>query len=184
VDRPQERWETQVRGTAAYTVLPNKKWGDVLVSTLFRWVPGVELSANHAFTKDQVQWEPSSAYRATLPCAPGTNNATLGQVGCFVGGTGANTGVSQTINMLNTGQLYGEGYTQFDLKLGKNVRFANKRVNIGVDIFNVFNNDAVRSFQTNFDVSDDPATAVVEQWGQATTLLSPRYARLSIQFDF
>jgi len=28
------------------------------------------------------------------------------------------------------------------------------------------------------------ATAVVEQWGQATSLLSPRYARLSIQFDF
>jgi hypothetical protein len=70
------------------------------------------------------------------------------------------------------------------VKIGKNLRFANKRVNIGVDIFNVFNNDAIRTYQDNYDVADDPATAVVEKWGQATGLLSPRYARLSIQFDF
>jgi hypothetical protein len=151
---------------------------------VFRWLPGVERSANHAFTKEEVIWEPSSAYRATLPCAPGTNNATLGQVGCFVGGTGANTGVSQTINLLNSGQVYGEGYSLFDVKIGKNIRFANKRLNVGVDIFNVFNNDAVRAYQNNYDVVDDPTTPAVEQWGQATGLLSPRYARLSIQFDF
>ena len=82
------------------------------------------------------------------------------------------------------GELYGEGYTIFDLKLAKNIRFANKRLNIGVDVYNLFNNDAVRTYQDNYDVADNPATAVVEQWGQATGLLSPRFARLSIQFDF
>ena len=86
--------------------------------------------------------------------------------------------------MLNTGQLYGEGYTIFDLKLGKNIRFGNKRLNVGVDVYNLFNNDAIRTYQDNYDVADNPATAVVEQWGQATGLLSPRFARLSVQFDF
>ena len=93
-------------------------------------------------------------------------------------------GVSQTINMLNSGELYGEGYAIFDLKLAKNIRFANRRLNIGVDVYNLFNNDAVRMYQDNYDVADNPATAVVEQWGQATGLLSPRFARLSVQFDF
>jgi hypothetical protein len=176
---PRTRWETNVRGTAAYT-LPKI---DVLVSTVFQWQPGVARNANHAYSKDQVTWEAGSAYRATQACPAG---ATAGQVGCFIGTAGSttNTAVQQTINLLNTGELYGEGYTDFDVKIGKNLRFANKRVNIGVDIFNVFNNDAIRSYQDNYDVADNPATAVVEKWGQATGLLSPRYARLSIQFDF
>ena len=88
------------------------------------------------------------------------------------------------MNLLNTGELYGEGYTIFDLKLAKNIRFANKRLNVGVDIYNLFNNDAIRTYQDNFDAVDNPATPVVEQWGQATELLSPRFVRLSIQFDF
>ena len=105
-------------------------------------------------------------------------------MGCFIPTSNTNTATIQTINLIDSGVLYGEGYTIFDVKLGKNIRFANKRLNVGVDIYNVFNNDAVRSYQDNFDVADNPATAVVEQWGQATGLLSPRFARLSIQFDF
>jgi outer membrane receptor protein involved in Fe transport len=86
--------------------------------------------------------------------------------------------------LLNPGELYGPGYTTFDLKIGKNLRFANKRVNVGVDIYNLFNKEQVLTYQDNFDTVDNPATPVVEQWGQATSLLSPRFVRLSIQFDF
>ena len=66
----------------------------------------------------------------------------------------------------------------------KNVRFANKRINVGVDIYNLFNNDAIRGYENDLDQTDNPNTPVVEQWGQASTLLSPRFVRLSIQFDF
>jgi hypothetical protein len=177
---PHRRWDTNVRGSAAYTVLADKPWADILVSTVFQWRPGVARAANHAFSKDEITWEPGSAYRATVPCA----GAAAGQVGCFVAGSGANSSTSQTINLLNTGELYGEGYTIFDVKLSKNVRFANRRLNVGVDIYNVFNNDAVRAYQDNFDVADNPTTPAVEQWGQATGLLSPRFMRLSVQFDF
>jgi hypothetical protein len=180
---PATRWETNVRGTAAYTILADKPWADILVSTVFQWKPGVERAANHAFTKDEIAWEPASAARATQACPAG---ATAGQVGCFTAtaGSTANTAIQQTVNLLNTGQLYGEGYAEFDLKLAKNIRFANRRLNIGVDVYNLFNTDAIRTYQDNYDVADNPATAVVEKWGQATGLLSPRFARLSIQFDF
>ena len=179
---PATRWETSVRGTASYTILADKPWADILVSTVFQRRNGPARAANHAFTKDQVTWAPSSTARATQPCPAG---ATAGQVGCFTP-SGVNvTATNYTVNMLNPGDLYGPGYTTFDVKFGKNVRFANKRLNIGVDIYNLFNNDQVITYQDNFDTVDNAATTnVVEQWGQATSLLSPRFVRLSIQLDF
>jgi hypothetical protein len=173
---PYTRWETNVRGTATYTI-PKV---DVLVSTVFARRVGPERSANHSFTKDQVTWAPSSSARATQPCPAG---ATAGQVGCFTPGGGV-TATSYTVNMLNPGELYGPGYTIFDLKLGKNLRFGGRRLNVGVDIYNLFNADQVLTYQDNFDTVDNAATPFVEQWGQATSLLSPRFVRLSIQFDF
>jgi hypothetical protein len=174
---PYTRWETNLRGTAAYTI-PKI---DVLVSTVFARRVGPERSANHAFAKDQVTWEPSSAARATQPCPAG---ATAGQVGCFTPQGNTITATSYTVNLLNPGELYGPGYTIFDLKLGKNLRFANKRLNVGVDIYNLFNANQVLTYQDNFDTVDIAATPFVEQWGQATSLLSPRFVRLSVQFDF
>lgn len=174
---PYTRWETNVRGTAAYTI-PKI---DVLVSTVFQWRAGIEREANYTFTKEQVVWEPGSAFRATAPCPAG---ATAGQVGCFVDTGAGVTTTEYTVNLLNPGEQYGEGYTIFDVKLGKNLRFANKRVNVGVDIYNLFNNDAIRGYENDLDQADNPNTPVVEQYGQATTLLSPRFVRLSLQFDF
>jgi hypothetical protein len=176
---PKRRWDTNVRGSAAYTI-PKV---DVLVSSVFQWRPGVPRDANFTFTKDQVTWEGSSAARATAPCPAG---ATAGQVGCFTPGPAGSgvTATTYTVNLINTGELYGEGYSIVDLKIGKNFRFADRRVNLGVDIYNLFNNDAIRNYNNTLDAVDNPTTPVVEQFGQATELLSPRFVRLSIQFDF
>jgi hypothetical protein len=168
-----------VRGSAAYTIPVI----DTLVSTVFQWRPGVARDANYTFTKDQVTWEASSAARATAPCPAG---ATAGQVGCFTPGAPGSgvTATTYTVNLITTGELYGEGSSIVDLKIGKNFRFAERRVNIGVDIYNIFNNDAIRNYNNTLDQADNPATPVVEQFVQATELLSPRFVRLSIQFDF
>jgi len=176
---PYTRWETNVRGTGTYTI-PKI---DVLAATVFQWRTGPQRSATHSFTKEEVTWDPSSAARATQACPAG---ATAGQVGCFTPiGTGTTINATNyQANLLNPGELYGPGYLTFDLKLGKNIRFGGKRLNVGVDVYNLFNNGAVLTYQDNYDVADNPATPVVEQWGQATALLSPRFMRLSIQFDF
>ena len=174
---PYTRWKTNVRGTASYTI-PKV---DVLAATVFQWRTGPQRSATHWFSKDEVTWDPSSAARATQPCPAGTSG-----VGCF---TPIGTGTRLTRLLIRPtcstpGKLDGPGYLTFDLKLGKNIRFAGKRLNVGVDVYNLFNNGAVLTYQDNFDVADIAATPVVEQWGQATSLLSPRFMRLSIQFDF
>ena len=73
------------------------------------------------------------ASRATCPAGA------TGQVGCFVDTGSGITTPDVTVHLLNSGELYGEGYSIFDLKLAKNLQFATKRVNIGVDIYNLFN---------------------------------------------
>jgi hypothetical protein len=168
---PYQRWETNVRGTASYTI-PK---ADVLVSTVFQWRPGVELSALWSVPKESVIWEGPSAYRATLPCT----GAQIGQVGCFSPLGTTITATNYQVNLLDPGDLYTDGYWLFDVKLGKNIRFAKKRLNVGVDIYNLFNNDAVRGIQSTF-----PADGNGVAWGTPNTLLSPRFVRLQMQFDF
>ncbi len=174
--RPRTRFDTTVRGSSAYTI-PRI---DVLVSTVFQYRPGVELSANLTVNKDQIQWEPGSASRATQPCT----GAQAGQVGCFVA-TGSTTATTYSLNLLDPNDLYTDGYTIVDLKVAKNFRFANTRLNIGVDIYNLFNNDAIRGINQTYTI-DNPATPAVEvnNWSSPTVLLSPRFARLQVQFDF
>ena len=170
--RPNTRFETNVRGTASYTI----PWADVLVSTVFQYRPGVEINAFLAATREQVVWDPASAHRSTQPCT----GAQAGQVGCFVATSNTITATSYRVNLVDPGDLYGEGYTIFDLKLGKNIRFANRRLNVGVDIYNLFNNDAIRVYEDDFP--NDPVNG--RAWGMPVTLLTARFARLQLQFDF
>jgi hypothetical protein len=168
---PYTRFDTNVRGTASYTI-PK---ADVLVSTVFQWRPGLERTATWNVPKEMVTWEPAAAYRATLPCT----GAQAGQVGCFTPQGTTVTATNYQVNLLDPGDLYSPGYWIADLKLAKNVRFSGKRLNVGVDVYNLFNNDVVRDYQNTFPVS---GTGVA--WGTPMTLLSPRFARLQVQFDF
>jgi hypothetical protein len=170
---PYQRFDVNVRGTASYTI-PK---ADVLASTVFQWRPGVAIDALWSVPKEVVTWAPNSAYRATLPCT----GAQAGQVGCFTpGAAGSNiTATNYQVNLLDPGDLYGPGYLEFDLKLAKNIRLRGKRLNVGVDIYNLFNNNAIRAYQTTF-----PADGNGVPWGTPTALLSPRFARAQVQFDF
>ncbi|HET9361154.1 MAG TPA: hypothetical protein VFO58_15495, partial [Vicinamibacterales bacterium] len=169
---PYQRWDTNVRGTATYTI----PYIDVLASSVFQYRPGDNRAANITITKDQVVWEPSSASRATAACPAGP---TAGQVGCFVPQGFTTTATTTTINALDPGDLYTEGYFIVDLKFAKNFRFANKRLNVGVDVYNLLNNDAIRTYQDTY-----PATGAGVAYGTPLTLLSPRFVRAQVQFDF
>jgi outer membrane receptor protein involved in Fe transport len=122
-----------------------------------------------------VTWEPSSAYRATQACT----GAQAGQVGCFTPQGTTVTATNYQVNLLDPGDLYSPGYWIADLKLGKNIRFSGKRLNVGVDIYNLLNTDVVRGYENTF-----PSTATGVAWGTPMTLLSPRFARLQVSFDF
>ena len=54
---------------------------------------------------------------------------------------------AQTVNLLDSGDLFGERTNNWDLTLRKNIRFAGKRVNFGADIYNVLNSDAATAYK-------------------------------------
>ena len=171
--RTQVPWQTRFTGSASYEV----PWVDVLVSTVFQSLPGPELTATVTYDKSQLIWNPESAFRATTPCAVATNG-----VGC-VGATRNTTSVMVPLFLNN--EVFGERTTFFDVKLAKILRFGDTRTTVGVDVYNVFNSDAINMYNATYTV-DNPLTPAVEvnNWMNPMGLIAPRFARLSVQFSF
>jgi hypothetical protein len=162
-------FQTRVNGTASYTI-PKV---DVLVATVFQSFAGVARNALVTFSKDQVIWGPGSLARATAPCAVAANG-----VGCL-GNTSNDTTVQ--VNLFNNNELWGDRVTLIDLKLAKVIRFKGKRATLGADIYNLFNSDSIQGYDNNYVVG---ATGAAQTWGNPTSLVSPRFVRLSLQANF
>jgi hypothetical protein len=174
IDNP---WQTNVRATASYTV----PWVDVLLGVVYQSRPGGALSAEWAVPFTAAIWEPGDADRATSGGFFGTSTTMFNQ--------------TTDINLLDTGDLYGERISLFDLNLQKNFRFAGKRLNFGVNIYNLFNSDAVTGYEDEYTatrlpngtwVADDPATPEVEvnEWGNVTGIVNPRFMRVTLAVHF
>ena len=88
--------------------------------------------------------------------------------------------VTRTINLLQTGQQYGEGMHQLDLRLAKRVRMGTSRLTVMGDVYNAFNSNWVFSqngtLGTNYTVSST--------WLRPTNVLSARMFKLGVQFEF
>jgi hypothetical protein len=168
-------WNTRINGTASYTI----PWVDVLASGVFQGFRGVSRSVNvQDVHKSQVLWEPGSVSRLNDPC---TGAVAAEGLGCF--GLTRNA-ATQDINVLMDNELFGERIMLFDLKLAKNIRFAGRRLTIGVDVFNVLNSDAVTAYNNNYELPENLAEGEENPWGTPTGLVSPRFAQFSLQFNF
>ena len=53
-----------------------------------------------------------------------------------------------------------------------------------MDVFNVFNSDAITGYNDNYVLPENLAPGEVNPWGEPTGLVSPRFAQFSLQFDF
>ena len=62
----------------------------------------------------------------------------------------------------------------FDVRLAKILRFERARVNLAVDVYNIFNTSVADSYQQTFGTS----------WLTPLTIIPARFARLGAQFDF
>ena len=136
----ERNFQTNLRGTASYTI----PWVDVLLSSVFSIRPGVQVNANYTVDLPDLAWGPNSQNRTgtTIP---------------------ANTTGTVTQNLLSN-DTYGERIALVDIKLAKNIRFKGKRINIGVDVYNVFNSDAALGYCATFPNPDRG----VEGCGSAT----------------
>ena len=54
------------------------------------------------------------------------------------------------INLVAPGQVWGDRVNELDLRFAKILRFGRTRTNVGVDIFNVLNSDAILTYNQTF----------------------------------
>jgi len=125
---------------------------DVQLAAAFQNLAGPEILANTIYTNAQVQ---GSLGR---PLSAGAPNV--------------------TVNVVDPNTMYGERLTQLDLRLSKILRFNKTRTSINLDIYNIFNGNAIRSVNTSY-VFPTGAT-----WQQPTNILDARLFKISGQFDF
>jgi hypothetical protein len=77
------------------------------------------------------------------------------------------------INMLLPGDIYGDRVNQFDMRVGKTVRFGARRASVNLDIYNVLNANPV--------MQENAAFAV---WRTPQRIMDARLFKISGQFDF
>jgi len=156
-----EPWLTQARAIVSYTV-PK---ADVLVSGIFRSQPNAQpanttVGTNGASRTANYQMTPAQFLAATgVPLRAGL--------------------ATQSVDLLLPGAIYGERINVADLRVAKVLRFKNKRLNVGLDLYNLFNSNTPTTYETVFDVATNGA-----RWLQPTGVLTPRATRFNVQFDF
>ena len=90
-----------------------------------------------------------------------------------------------TINVLDAGhRLFADNRrTQIDMRFAKILRFASRRVDIGVDLSNLLNTNYTTAFENAYQFS----TGNTQQggtWGNPTAIYSPRFVRWNVTVDF
>ncbi len=157
-----EAWTTSFRGLASYT-LP--KVG-VLVSASMRSLsttPGGGVATNGASLAANYQ-VPNSVIVAALGRLPANALPT---------GT-------TTVNMMLPGQLYSlERINLVDMRFAKIVRFSGKRLDVGMDLYNLFNSNVTTSYQQTYQYATNGAA-----WLTPTGIAAPRLARFNVTLNF
>jgi hypothetical protein len=143
---------TRVTRQAAYT----NPQVDVLVSSPFRSDQGQPLAANYNV--------PSSAIAPSLG-----RNLSAGATAFAV------------VNLAEPGSVWGDRVNEVDLRIAKILRFNRTRTNVGIDVYNLFNSDAILTYNQTYSPS---VAAGPGGWLQPTSVLTPRFIKFSAQFDF
>jgi hypothetical protein len=157
-----EKWATSFKGLATYT-LP--KVG-VLVSASMRSLEttpgggvatnGLSLAANYVV--------PNLIIAQSLGRLPANALAT---------GT-------TTLGMLNPGELYTlDRIDLVDVRFAKILRFMDRRTDIGVDLYNLFNSNVTTVYQQTYEQRTNGAA-----WLTPTAIAAPRLARFHVTFNF
>jgi hypothetical protein len=83
---------------------------------------------------------------------------------------------SVTVNLIEPGTVWSDRVNVFDLRIAKILRFGRTRTSIGVDIYNLMNSSAVLGYNTAFNPGG--------RWLVPTSVIAPRFAKVSASVDF
>ena len=87
------------------------------------------------------------------------------------------TGAVPTVNLLAPGALYGDRIRQLDLAVKKVIPISGRRLTVGLDLYNLLNNNVTLGFNPTF-VPNTPG------WQSPTSYMNPRVFRLNAEFAF
>jgi len=88
----------------------------------------------------------------------------------------SNNAPTATVNLIAPGTLYGDRVNELDLRVAKILKFGRSRTNIGMDVYNIFNRAPVLTYNQSFVPGG--------QWLTPTSVLQPRFIKISAQIDF
>jgi hypothetical protein len=160
-------WETTLRGSASYTV-PKI---DVLVSATMRSQPKLQLNATilvpNSVILAQLGHLPSGA------AATGTTNVYLVDY-ALPGTSDAGAG--------GPNRLYADSRrNQIDMRFAKILRFNSRRLDVGVDLYNLLNTNYGTVYDTSFGTyGAAPSTS----FGNPTSIVTPRFVRLNFTLSY
>ncbi len=150
------------------------------------WLKGVGALATYVVPKIDVQIASTIQSRAFSGANfPGIDTQSLvanwlifnAQVAPELGRNLSGNATTAFVNVVKPGTLYGDRINQVDLRVSKILRYGRSRSNVGVDIFNLFNANAISQYLQTY-------TGTGATWLQPSGLVSARFAKLSVQIDF
>jgi len=156
-----EPWLTTFRGLASYRI-PKV---EVLVSSTIRSIRTVasENASNGSSLAANYQL-PNTVVQQLLGRLP----------------AGASAAQTTTVNLLAPSELYPlTRRTEVDMRFAKIFRFGGSRLDVGIDVYNLFNSNATTTYLQTFLYSNSGAT-----WLDPTAILGPRLARLNATMTF
>jgi hypothetical protein len=143
---------TKINGIASY-IVPKI---DVLLATTLRSDQGAPLQAN---------WNASTA----TVIAPAVGRSVAG-------------GTTTAINLIAPGAVWGDRVNEFDIRVAKVLKFGRVRTNVGIDVYNVLNSNAILTYNQTFNAT--AAATPSGAWLAPTSVLTPRFLKISAQIDF
>ena len=110
-----------------------------------------------------------------------TWNVPIATVSAALSRPAAAAGTTIPVDLVAPGQVWGDRVNEVDLRLGKILKFGRMRTNVGFDVYNLLNQAAVLTYSQTFNpaVLSGPGA-----WLQPTSVLTPRFFKVSAQIDF
>jgi hypothetical protein len=108
-------------------------------------------------------------------------NAPVALVSLALGRPAAVAGTTVPIALVKPGDVWGDRVNALDLRFAKILRFGRVRYNVGIDIINATNSDAILTYNQTYNPT--PASAA-QRWLAPTSVLTPRFVKVGAQIDF
>src|SRR5262249_28021595 len=117
---------------------------------------------------------------ATFQSLPGpslsaTYNAPFSVYGPSLGRViaGGNLNSTVSVNLIAPDTLFGERHNQLDLRFTKVLKAGRTQAAVGVDVYNALNVNTVLAQNNNYAA-----------WQMPTSIVTPRFAKFNVTFDF